>query len=146
MSINWEDASCKLTAHFTVKDCLWLNQWKRLATEEDGLTDEIKTNLLTVLTKMETIRSKVGGPLNVHSMYRPPRYSLLVGGSATDVHTLGKACDFDAGDISCDDVKQLLLASLDNLDMRLEDNGDGAGWVHVDVKTLLPGHNRFFKP
>lgn len=144
--LNWEDPNCKVTMHFTVRDCLWLNQWSRLANESDGLTDEHKTNLVTLCNKLEEIRSVLGSPMFVHSMFRPPRYSLLVGGSATDVHTMGIACDFNPVDFTCDDAKNILLPKLDELNIRLENNGVGADWVHIDTHNLLLGHKRYFLP
>ena len=145
--MDWTDKTQRVSPHFTVEDCLWLHTWGKLASEADGLTDEIKTNLILTCNKMELVRDLIGTPIHVHSMYRPPAYSLLVGGSETDVHTKGMACDFEAVyALSCDQIKALLLTHLDILGLRMEDNGVGAGWVHIDTKIPLPGHVRFFKP
>ena len=40
--------------------------------------------------------------------------------------------------------KQLLLVKLEEFNIRLEDNGDEANWLHIDLNP--PINNRFFKP
>lgn len=144
--INWADPKCPVTTHFCVKDCLWLPKWNRLANASDGLTEQLQDTLFTFCQKLEEVRAVIYTPMNIHSIYRPPAYSPLVGGTATDVHTQGIAADFDCEEwsLTCDNVKQILLPKLIELDIRMEDNGPGAAWVHVDTHPV--GHLRFFKP
>lgn len=143
-AIDWSNPKAQISEHFTVHELLWLNQWNRLAADSDGLNDQIKQNLVLVCQKLELIRNFFNSAvINVNSGYRPSKYSLLVGGFATDVHTLGMACDFTISAITCTEVKTLLLSKLIEFSIRMEDNGLG-NWIHVDIHPVI--HNRFFKP
>jgi hypothetical protein len=146
MNIDWTDPTCMVSEHFSVHECLWLPSWNRLATEDDGLNDEIKTNLVTLCNKMEIVRAYLNCPIITHCMYRPPQYSVLVGGFADDIHTGngGAAIDFDCEPIkSCDEVKALLLSCLEQWNLRLENNGNGASWCHIDTHQVI--YTRYFK-
>ncbi len=142
--LDWSNPASKVSEYFTVRECLWLPTWKRMANEEDGLNDSVKSNLITLCKTMDKIRDVLGQPIAVHCMYRPGPYSKLVGGSETDVHTLGQAIDFDCNPhMTCDEVKTKLLPLLEQYGLRMEDNGVGSGWVHLDTHPV--GHARFFK-
>lgn len=139
------NSDVKSSNFFRWGELLNLPQWKRFATAEDGLTEEILDNLNKLSLKMDDIRRFLNCPVNVHSAYRSPEYSKLVGGSETDVHTQGLAMDFDVLPIfTCDQVKEKLLPKLDELNIRMENNGLGSGWIHIDIKDLQPGHKRYF--
>jgi zinc D-Ala-D-Ala carboxypeptidase len=142
--IDWTDFNCPVTAHFKVSDCLWLGQWARLANAYDGLTEQIEARLLSVCTAAEQVRSMLGVPMLTTSMYRPPTYSPLVGGSATDVHTQGMAMDFIPGKMTTDQAKAIIMPAMEQLSIRMEDNGTNASWIHIDVAPV--GHKRFFLP
>lgn len=143
--IDWIDPLAQVTDHVTVAECLRLERENRMATEADGLNDQIKNNLIRLCEKIEEVRTLIGCPIRIHSMYRPPWYSELVGGTATDVHTRGLAVDFDCfPDATCDVVKSVLLPKLAALGIRMEDNGVGALWVHIDTAPVV--NNIFFKP
>lgn len=141
--INWSDPESQISEHFTVHEALFLPTWGRLATEADGLTDEIKNNLVNLCFIMEKVRILIGFPINVHCMYRPSTYSKLVGGSLTDVHTQGMAIDYDCNpNLSCDQVKAILIPQLKALNIRMENNGSGALWIHNDIHSV--GNARYF--
>lgn len=145
MNLDWSNPLARVSTHFSVQDCLFLHKWNRMATIEDGLDYFIKNNLLLLCNTLDKIINDLGIPFNVHSMYRPPEYSLLVGGTKTDVHTLGVAIDFDSHPIyTTDEVKSMLISVLPNYGIRMENNGKGASWIHIDNHPV--GHNRFFIP
>lgn len=151
--IDWANPRCKITDHFTVGDALMLREWGRLATKADGLTDEIKTNIVTAAQWMEKARAILGKPVFVKSWYRPKVYNSVIGGAKFSQHMLGNAVDFWADQDSdgdkdgkdCDDIKALLMPKLAELGLRLEDNGKAARWCHLDSKPVPAGGNRFFK-
>lgn len=150
MPIDWTNPEFKVSSHFTVYECLWLKQWNRLANEADGLTDDIKGSIENFcVNTMDMVRNFIGFPINVHCLYRPPQYSLLVGGSATDAHTQGNAMDFDClPNMTCDVVKAKFRPFgnddlLERLGIRLENNGAKALWCHIDTRAVGPS-GRFF--
>ena len=163
--IDWNDPKCKISDHFTVKEAIWLPEWKRLGNlPEDQLTDEIKDNLVTTFKWMDSIREWAGAPINVHLAFRSMAYHLdlykrmneknVANGKPEvhipmgSMHLKGKAVDFDISGMSCDDAKQKILDDdkLEKMSLRMEKNGAGAGWVHLDDKAVAAGGNRYFIP
>jgi hypothetical protein len=142
--IDWSIPESRVSKYFTVQECIFLHLWNRLATEDDGLTDAIKVNLIQLCQGLDVIREFLGVPMTVHCMYRSPEYSKLVGGFATDVHTTGQAIDFDCQpDLTCDEVRAKLLPKLLQFDLRMEKN-PGKGWIHLDDHPVI--HQRYFNP
>jgi putative chitinase len=141
--MDWSKADEKVTEHFTVKECIWLPQWNRLATAADGLSEEYKNNLIKLMKAMEKIRTMLNRPIFVHVTYRSYDYNKLIGGAANSAHTKGMACDFHVGGMTCDEVRNKLLPKLEELGLRMEDL-PGSNWVHVDNR--YQGGKRFFKP
>ena len=150
--IDWTDPNCKISQYFTVKEAIWFPQWNRLATEADGLTEAVKTSLLRTFIKMDRIRDYIGKPIRVHIAFRSREYNTLIKGARNSAHLTGNAVDFSAnmglGSIgaNCDKIKELLIPVLEEWELRLEDNGSGATWVHIDRNPVPQGGNRFFKP
>lgn len=141
--IDWTDPKASVSPHFSVHEVLWLPTWGRLATEADGLTTEVKEQLVNLCFIMEKVRNLLNCPINVHCTYRPPEYSKLVGGSEHDVHTLGMAIDFDCHPaMNSDDVKAKLLPEIERMGLRMENNGKNALWIHLDTHAVV--HARFF--
>lgn len=141
--IDWTDAASQVSTHFTVRECLWLPTWSRLANESDGLNEDIQTQLAALCAKMDQIRDLLGSPMNVHCMYRPPAYNLVIGAPENDVHSLGQAIDFDCNpSISCDQVRANLCTQLDNFDIRMERGT--TTWIHLDIHPV--GVQRYFYP
>jgi hypothetical protein len=145
-NIDWTNLSFHLSRHFTVREALWLPKWNRLATEADGLTLEIKANLILLFDKLEVVRQFLGDrPINVHVTYRPKLYNKLIKGAANSAHLYGKACDFDVDGLSCDEVRKLIVPKLEVWNMRCE-KLDGASWVHLDTRDVGSSGNRYFIP
>lgn len=140
----------KIANHFNYKDALWLPQWNRMADENDGLNDEILSNLKALFDKMDQVRDFFGLPIIVHVTYRPEAYNQLVKGAKNSSHKFGMACDFHVAGLDCDDGRQKILDAnkLEEWNMRMEDISDKElrNWIHLDIKELTPGGNRYFKP
>lgn len=150
-TIDWTDPTAHVSTHFTVKDCLFLRQWNRLANESDGLDEDIKHNLINLCAKMEGVRAFLGNrPIIVHCMFRPPLYNKLVKGAPQSGHLLGMAVDFHVFELAnnkgCDSIRAILVPKLKEFDMRMEDISAKTqrDWIHLDTKQTLG--NRYFKP
>jgi hypothetical protein len=140
--INWTDPDCQVSEHFTVKDCLWLATWGRLATEDDGFDLSMQNTILKTVQMAEDIRAILGVPMSVTSMFRPSGYSPIVGGTAHDVHTRGEAIDFTTEpNLSIEDAKSLLRPKLEELGIRLEKGT--TTWCHCDSHAVGPSGREF---
>lgn len=137
----------QISEYFTWLDALWLPTWKRMAIVNDGLTDQVKENMKLLFKKMDIVRDFVMRPIIVHCAYRPKIYNELVKGAAHSAHLAEgvgvAAVDFHVEDISCHEVQERLLPMLETWNMRMEDNGIDANWIHLDIGK--PG-SRYFKP
>lgn len=161
--INWSDPAAKISPHFNVKDAIWLKELGRLATEADGLDDAVKEKIVQFFNdRVEPVRELLGIPMFSKSCFRPEFYNKQIGGAKLSCHRFmlqadGKRygaldfwCDADGdGDkdgADCDELKKRLMPNLEDLEVRMEDNGWGARWIHVDDKPVPPNGQRFFKP
>ena len=85
--INWEDPDAKCSQFFTVREVILLHKWDRLATEADGLTLNVKRDLVSFLSSvMDPLREYFGKPIRVHCCYRPKAYNLEIGGAKSSCH------------------------------------------------------------
>ena len=143
--VDWTDPKSMVSKYFSVHEALYLPTWARLATEDDGLTDEIKANLIILCQKMDIVRDYFGSPINVHVTFRPPAYNKLIGGALNSSHCRGEAMDYDVIGMICDDARSKIIADdkLDEWNMRMEKR-DGSNWVHCDTAAVI--HNRYFIP
>lgn len=139
--IDWKDPKSKVSKYFTVKECLWLPQWNRMANEEDGLTDEIKQNIIQLCYQMDVVREYLNSPINVHCFYRPDAYNKLVGGAANSAHKDGMAIDWDTPGINCNELRPKLVDKLEEWCLRCEDHQ--GNWIHLDSRSVGPS-GRFF--
>lgn len=156
--IDWSNPEAKISKYFTVKEAILLRNWDRLADETDGLNEKIKNELIRIFREtMDPIRELLGRPVFIKSAYRPKKYNVSIGGATRSAHMADRgyaAVDFwtDAdgdGELTgqdCDAIKEILMPLLEKMNIRMEDNGKGARWVHVDNKPVAPGGNRFFLP
>lgn len=141
-----------IATHFTWKDALWLPSWGRMGTVEDGFSEVVGANLVLIFQLMDQVRDYFALPIRVHVAWRPDKYNALVKGAPNSAHlatgTNEAACDFDVMGISCDEARKKIIqdGKLDQWKMRMEDNGIGAPWIHLDTRQPPPGHPRFFKP
>jgi zinc D-Ala-D-Ala carboxypeptidase len=140
--IDWTDEAVLVTPHFSVKDCLWLAHWGRLADASDGLTDDLFNSLVCTCHFLEQVRALLGCPMIITSMYRPSLYSPIVGGTSSDVHTQGIAADFTTIPwLSINDAKTILRPNLGRLDLRMEANT--TDWIHIDNHEIGPSGREF---
>jgi hypothetical protein len=149
LSINWTDPKAHVSPHFTVRECLWLKQWGRMAICADGLTDHVKEQLWRFCNgPLEAARAILGAPINVHCMFRPRAYNKLVGGAPDSAHICRldwAACDFDVTGLPCDAARARLESHLERLGCRMERPRDPkAEWVHLDNREPFPGQPRYF--
>ena len=155
--VDWSNPKSKISKYFTVEEAIQLREWKRLANESDGLNEKVKENLYNIFQKMDVIREFLGKPIFVRSAYRPGAYNVAIGGATLSAHLANvdfAAVDFwcdkdgdgDKDGEDCDLIKEALMPKLEGWGLRLEDNGKGARWCHIDNKPVPPGGNRFFKP
>lgn len=138
--IDWNDEHCQVTEHFTVKDCLYLHAWQKLA----AIDDEVYLHKLAALCqKLEEIRSILDCKLNVHSMFRSEAYNESQGiVPHDDVHSKSLACDFDCSpSFTIDVVKNILRPRLESLNIRMEKGT--TSWVHIDMRAPGPSGREF---
>jgi len=161
--IDWTNPKDKISKHFTVKDAIWLNSLNRLATADDGLDDAVKEKIVQFFNdRVEPVRVILNIPMYSKSCFRPEFYNKQIGGARLSCHRFmvqsdGKRygafdfwCDADGdGDkdgADCDEIKKRLMPEIEDLGVRMEDNGWGAKWVHIDDKPVPENGLRFFKP
>lgn len=142
--MDWTAPNDPVTDHFSVKDCLMLHNWGRLATEADGANFDL---LQSLCQKLEEVRSALGCPMNVHCMFRSPQYNIeqkILLPTGMDVHAMNLACDFDASpNLTIQQVKDILEPQLETLGIRMERGT--TTWVHVDLRQPGPS-GRYFTP
>lgn len=148
--IDWTNPEDNVSTNFTVKDCIFLPQWNRMATEEDGLIEEVKDNLINLCARMEMVRVFLGNePIYIHCGFRPESYNKQVQGAPFSAHLKGKAFDWNlkgfGNATGCNTIRLRLIPKLEEFDLRMENNEHGA-WIHLDTREPLPGHPRFFIP
>lgn len=141
--IDWTNAACKITENFTVGEIITLHFWNRLATIDDGLTDDVKANLITLCEKLEKVRVLLGVPLNIHCGFRSQDYNRKVLMSLpADVHSFGEAGDLDAlPHLSIEQAKEIVMPHLEELGLRLEKGT--ATWLHLDFHKVGPSGRIF---
>lgn len=160
--INWSNTLDKISRYFQVHEGLFLPRWNRLANESDGLTEDSKTGLMSLFQKLDQVRDLLGVPIIVHCGFRPPKYNLLVCGAensahiarmilvdgkkyyiaAVDFHPLFSGLEIGA---QCDKGKKMIESELESLGLRMEQNGEGAPWIHLDSRPVPSGGDRVFK-
>ena len=137
-----------ISRYFTYREALLLPRWMRLATESDGLTDQILLNLQKIFATMDDVRDYFKAPIYVHCAYRPPAYNKLIGGAEHSAHIDGLAVDFEVHGMPCSEAISLILRDemLEEWGMRMEDNGDDPSWIHLDLRAPKTPYDRYFKP
>lgn len=137
---DWTDPNEFVTPHFTVRDCLWLHAWERLASEKDGV---FLHKIVALCQKLEQVRALLDCPLNVHSMFRSIAYNRNQNiNPVNDVHSDSCAVDFDASPtFTIEEVKDKLRPLLSKLNVRME--RATPTWVHLDLRMPGPSGREF---
>lgn len=138
----------QISRYFTWREALLLPKWGRLANQSDGLNLKIEAHLVDLFTRMDKVREYFQLPVNVHCAYRPVEYNKEIGGAIHSAHIDGMAVDFDVKGLECREAVSLILRDdmLEDWDMRMEDNGDHAPWIHLDIRAPSDAYSRYFKP
>jgi hypothetical protein len=162
--IDWTDRNAMVSKYFSVREALYYPKWNRLANVfQDSLDDAAKEALKFLFDKMDIVREFIGSPILVHCAYRGTAYNHIDNGAEHSAHIarveqvggtriLIAAVDWssDIGDDTpgqaCDTLRLALQPKLEELEMRMEDNGEGSPWIHLDTALVPPGGHRFFKP
>lgn len=147
--MNYPDLATKASKYFTWHEILWLPKWSRAATEEDGLSQAILDTLQGGAQRMDTVREYFDAPLLIHCWYRPPAYNREVHGALSSAHMClngNWAVDFHVeGYPPGESIKRILADSkLSEWGLRMENNGESPGWIHLDSARVVRG--RYFKP
>jgi hypothetical protein len=153
MTPDWSNSESMISRHFSVHESLWLPVWRREATEADGLDDQVKAQIVRLAEKLDVVRDRIEVSIVVHNWFRPFKYNRECGGAPASGHMcLGpwSAVDFSAAlpgtssrGQSCDRLRAMILPWLEELDLRLENNGPEAPWVHLDTKPVVL--SRYFR-
>lgn len=143
--IDWTDHKAKVSEYFSVHEALWLPTWNRLANESDGLTEDVKSNLVIMFKKLDLVRSYLGKPILVHVAFRPTAYNTLVKGAKASSHLIGKAVDWHPAGLDCDKARELLEPCLEQWGLRME-KLPNSNWIHNDCKEVPAGGVRYFIP
>jgi hypothetical protein len=106
---------------------------------------------------MDLIREFLGVPIHIHCWIRPilnnpnsehngQDYNAFVKGAKNSAHKIGSAVDFNAiGDKCIDTINKILHNNkLEELDLRMENNGPDPSWVHLDSFPVIT--RRYFNP
>lgn len=135
-----------ISKYFTWKEAIFLPRWNRMASDEE-LTPEVRNNLTVLFTKLDKVREHFGKPIKIHVAFRPKAYNALIGGARNSAHLYGLAVDFSIQGVDCDAARQSILGAglLESLNMRMECL-PGSNWVHLDIREVPHGGNRYFKP
>lgn len=155
--IDWSNPDSKISRYFTVRDALWLREWKRMGVLDDGLNDVVKCNIVLMADKLDLVQDFLEKKILIKSWWRPLGYNAAIGGARNSTHmALEEASGVDwwtdkNGDghltgEDCFETKASLMFKLEEYGIRMENNFDDARWVHTDDKIVPPGGRRFFKP
>ena len=83
-----------------------------------------------LITRLESLRNKLGRPIHPISGYRDPKYNRSVGGAMFSMHKYGRACDFT--------VEARLLHTIRAHAVESGFKGVGSyrnnGFTHVDIR------------
>lgn len=146
------DLQAPISKYFSWKNALFLPTWERFALESDGLSDDVLDRLLHLFLKLDQVRDFLGKAIIIHVAYRPPAYNVAIGGAKDSAHQalreMEAAADFHVQGMPVLEAQKRIYYEnkLDEWEMRMENNGKGAGWIHLDTRVPPPGGKRFFKP
>lgn len=144
------ECNVKISKYFHSSESCFLPKWMTYHKP----SEEEKSNIIAMAQKLDLVADLFNRRVLVHCWIRPilnnpssswngHDYNRAVGGAPKSYHRDGRAVDFHLVDMNCDEVRNQLLAKLEEWGLRMEDN-PGSSWVHLDMGQLVS--NRFFKP
>ncbi|SET58474.1 Peptidase M15 [Natronincola peptidivorans] len=89
-----------------------------------------------LLKKLQQLRDRVGGPVNLTSGYRTLEHNRQVGGSPNSQHMLGRAADIKVPGYSPEAIGQMAE------ELGFTGIGIYPTFTHVDVRTTAPSRWR----
>ena len=134
-----------ISKHISYKEATRSITAKRLSVENTP-SEEHVTNMQILAEKVfEPLRTHVGKPICINSMYRSGDLNKAIGGSKTSQHCKGQAMDID--DTRCKKTNAEMYAWIkDNLnfDQMIWEFGDdkNPNWVHVSYVNEVDNRNR----
>ncbi len=146
------DPDARISQNFTWRDALYLPTWARVGTEKDGLSDEILDRLLHLFWLADLVQEFFQKKIIIHVAWRPIQYNQLIHGARDSAHIAlhgtDAALDFHVQGLPVTVAQKRILdiGMLEHWGMRMENNGETATWIHLDTRTPLPGHPRYFNP
>lgn len=122
----------KLTEHFTYKELT-----RSFEGERNGLNnqppDSVMPNIKRCAEMMETVRSLLNKPIQIHSCYRSSAVNKLIGGKPTSQHLQGLAVDFVCPEFGTPvEVANALISSNVEFGKLLYEFG---AWIHLQPGT-----------
>ncbi len=157
MNLSEKIPGCR---YFTWKDALWLREENRAVSDEE-LTEEVKASLIRTFQWLDKVREWVGLPIIVTIALRTMSYHLALYKRINEqrkakglpelkvpmssYHLVGRAVDFVVKGMTCDEFKAKVRkeGKLEEWKLRMERNGDGAEWIHLDDKEPGPSGREF---
>jgi uncharacterized protein YcbK (DUF882 family) len=105
--------------------------------------DWIEGRLTPLCNALEVIRAELGGPVQVLSGYRSPKYNAKLAGSAKDSqHMYGRAADIRVKGVDSRALHDTILRLYEDGKIQIGGLGSYPGWVHVDIRENKDGRLR----
>ena len=138
----------KISKHVSYKEATRSITAKRLGID-NAPTEEHANNMIILAENIfEPLRSHVGKPICINSMYRSEALNKAVGGSMTSQHCKGQAMDIDDkyGNATNAEMFNYIKNNLD-FDQMIWEFGDdkNPNWVHVSYVNEIDNRNRCLK-
>ena len=138
----------KISQHITYTEAIYSNTAKRRGIDNTPSPSQVETMKITADKIFEPLRSWVGGPIKVTSMFRSPDLNTAIGGSKTSQHMKGQAMDLDDvyGYKTNAEMYHWIKENL-NFDQLIWEFGTDVNpnWIHVSYVNDEDNRNRCLK-
>ena len=138
----------KISQHITYTEAIYSNTAKRRGIDNTPSPSQVETMKITADKIFEPLRSWVGGPIKVTSMFRSPNLNTAIGGSKTSQHMKGQAMDLDDvyGYKTNAEMYHWIKENL-NFDQLIWEFGTNVNpnWIHVSYVNDEDNRNRCLK-
>ena len=138
----------KISKHVSYKEATRSITAKRLGIDNAPTGEHANNMIILAENIFEPLRSHVGKPICINSMYRSEALNKAVGGSMTSQHCKGQAMDIDDkyGHATNADMFNYIKNNLD-FDQMIWEFGDGENpdWVHVSYVSEEKNRNKMLR-
>ena len=138
----------RISKHITYAEAIHSNTAKRKGLDNTPSPANVETMKITAEKIFEPLRSWVGGPIKVTSMFRSPDLNTAIGGSKTSQHMKGQAMDLDDvyGHKTNAEMYHWIKENL-NFDQLIWEFGTDTNpnWIHVSYVNDEDNRNRCLK-